>query len=83
MKKLLPWPNISVEEFQSLYENSELKSQLDNYKHKVFFPPKIPKVCFDSQGHAMQLLIVKCLGYKRKTNGGGTLGNISWNLCET
>ena len=79
MKKLLPWSNLSVEEFQSLYENSELKGQLDDYKHKVFFPPKIPKACFDSQDHAMQLLLVKCLGYKRKTNGGGRLGDIPYD----
>jgi hypothetical protein len=79
MKRLLPWSNLSLEELQSLYENAELKSQLDGYKQKVFFPPKFPKACFDSQDHAMQLLIVKCLGYKRKDNGGGTLGDIPYD----
>jgi hypothetical protein len=64
MKKLLPWSNLSLEEFESHYQNPKNKAELDDYKLQVFFPPKIPKVCFESQDRAMQLLIVKCLGYK-------------------
>ncbi len=71
MKKLLPWSNLSVEEFASFYQNPEFKTQLDDYKHKVFFPPKIPKICFDSQERAMQLLTIGVIesGARRGWNG--------------
>jgi len=79
MKRLLPWSNLSLEGFESLCRSSESKAELDDYKHKVFFPPKIPKVCFESQDRAKQLLTVKCLGYKRKIDGGGKLGEIPYD----
>jgi hypothetical protein len=79
MKKLLPWSNLSFEEFQSIYKNPELDSQIADFKKKAFLPPQIPKACFDSQDRAWQLLLIKCLGYKRKTNGGGKLGEIPYD----
>jgi hypothetical protein len=80
MKKLLPWSNLSFEEFESFYKNPEFKAQLDDYKRRVFFPPKIPKICLDSQERARQLLTMKCLGYRRKADGGGKFGEIPYDV---